>query len=104
MLEIAENDPRLYQRLHPAYPYIKAEVIYAARNEYALTVADVLSRRMRLSYQDVEAALTAGPWVADCLASELGWTNQQKNRYLKEFQRECLEEFGGSLILDRQDR
>ena len=34
--------------LHPKYPYLKAEVVWAVRFEYAQKPMDFLSRRIRL--------------------------------------------------------
>ncbi len=44
---IADADPSLAQPLHSKLPYIKAEVIWAVREEMARTVEDVLARRTR---------------------------------------------------------
>ncbi len=43
-------------RLHPAYPYTIADVRHAIRHEMALTVEDVLARRLRLQFLDRAAA------------------------------------------------
>lgn len=68
----------LSRRLSPRYPFIDAEVRYAARNEYAETAADFLARRTRLSFLDTEAALAALPEVVDLMAEELQWTEAKK--------------------------
>lgn len=60
-------------RLAPAYPYLEAEVRYAARFELAATTLDVLARRTRLATLDAAAARAAAPRVAAILADELGW-------------------------------
>ena len=65
-------------RLSPRYPFIDGEIRYAVRNEYAETAADFLSRRTRLSFLDVEAALAALPEVVDLMAEELHWTEARK--------------------------
>lgn len=36
------------RRIDPAYPYIEAEVRYAARREYAQTAVDVIARRVSI--------------------------------------------------------
>merc|ERR1719353_1794179 len=38
------------------YPFIEAEIEYAAKNEYAVTAKDMLTLRMRLAYLNSEAA------------------------------------------------
>ncbi len=60
--------------LLPGQPWIRAEVVYQARREMALSVNDVLVRRTRLFHSDRDQALSAAPEVARLLARELGWT------------------------------
>ena len=52
--------PVVGKRLHPEFPYIEAEVKYAVR-EYAATAIDVIARRLRLSFLNVQAAEEALP-------------------------------------------
>ena len=44
---LVEADPSLGDPLVPGLPYTKAEAVYAARAEMAMTLDDVLSRRTR---------------------------------------------------------
>jgi glycerol-3-phosphate dehydrogenase len=60
-------------RLHPAHPFIEAEVIYGARFEAALTAMDVLARRLPLAMLDRQAARDAAARVIELLAAERGW-------------------------------
>ncbi|TAL24129.1 MAG: hypothetical protein EPN99_03310, partial [Frankiales bacterium] len=53
-------------------PHIAAEVVHAARAEGAVTLDDVLSRRMRLSLRAKDAGLPAAPLAARLLAAETG--------------------------------
>ncbi len=62
----------LDDRLVPGQPYLEAEVVYAARHEYARSTADVLWRRLRLAMLDEEDARRALGRVAELLADELG--------------------------------
>jgi glycerol-3-phosphate dehydrogenase len=64
-------------RLHPAHPYIEAEVLYAARFEAALSAMDVIARRLPLAFLDREAARGAAPRVIELLAAELGWDRRR---------------------------
>jgi glycerol-3-phosphate dehydrogenase len=68
-------------RLHPALPYQKGEVVWHARMEMARTIEDVLARRTRALLLNAVAAIEAAPEVARLLAAELGrderWQNQQ---------------------------
>jgi glycerol-3-phosphate dehydrogenase len=60
-------------RLHPAHPFIEAEVVYAARHEFAERAADVLIRRLPLGLLDSAAARAALPRVVALMAAERGW-------------------------------
>lgn len=59
------------ERLHSALPYTEAEVIWAAREEMARTVEDVLARRTRALFLNSSAAMEMAPRVAAILAREL---------------------------------
>jgi glycerol-3-phosphate dehydrogenase len=74
------------QRLVEKYPFIQAEVIYQVREEMAMTVRDVLARRIRLEIMDWEATQEALPIVANLMAQELGWTSAQKQQQIDDYQ------------------
>ena len=82
---LLENNPALGERLHPEHPYVKAEVVWAAREEMARTVEDVLARRTRALFLNASAALEMAPAVAELLASEIGWNDQTKGSQLSDF-------------------
>jgi len=79
--ELAGSDPELARRLDAALPYIGAEVVWAAREEMARTLDDVLARRTRALLLDSRAAARMAPAAAKLLARELGkdesWVNEQ---------------------------
>lgn len=64
------------EKLHARLPYLKAEVIWAVRNEMALNIEDVLARRLRALFLDARAAIDMAPTVANLMAMEL---NMDKN-------------------------
>ncbi|KAJ1733452.1 mitochondrial glycerol-3-phosphate dehydrogenase [Coemansia biformis] len=70
--------PSLGHRIHPLYPFIDAEVRYAVQYEYALSVVDVIARRLRLAFLDAQAARESLPKVIDIMAAELGWDRGRK--------------------------
>jgi glycerol-3-phosphate dehydrogenase len=53
--------------------YIEAEVAWAAREEHALGVDDVLARRTRLALESPDQGRGAATRAAEILAAELGW-------------------------------
>jgi glycerol-3-phosphate dehydrogenase len=83
--KLIKNDGQLSDLLHPALPYLKAEVIWAARQEMARTLEDVLARRTRALFLNARAALDLAPAVADLMGSELGWDEFSKAKQLTAF-------------------
>jgi len=79
--DLIAAQPELAEKLHPLLPYVTAEVIWAAREEMARTVDDVLARRTRSLFLNAKAAIAIAPKVAHLLAKELGqdegWERQQ---------------------------
>ena len=81
VLQLAEEQSDWSKKLHPNYPYLRAEVIWAIRFEMAQTVEDVLARRLRLLFVDARAAIAASSITAHLMAVELGkdeyWQDRQ---------------------------
>lgn len=72
-----ENENSEYaKKIHPNYPYSVAEVIWAVREEMAMTVEDVLARRVRLLFLDARAAIDCAQTVAMIMAKELEHDNR----------------------------
>lgn len=69
--DLAKSDPILSERIHPDFPHIMAEVVWAIRHEMAVKIEDVLSRRIRMLVLDAQAALESAKKVADLMALEL---------------------------------
>jgi glycerol-3-phosphate dehydrogenase len=72
VLALADGDPTLLNPLLPDLPYLRVEALWAARNEMAMTVEDVLSRRTRALVRQGEATATVAPGLAEELAAEWG--------------------------------
>ncbi|MGB7549281.1 MAG: FAD-dependent oxidoreductase, partial [Terracidiphilus sp.] len=79
------RDPALAMQLHPALPYIAAEVVWAARAEMARTVEDVLARHTRALFLNADAAIAMAEPVATLLATELGRDEAWIAAQVKEF-------------------
>ncbi|MFP5250364.1 MAG: FAD-dependent oxidoreductase [Acidobacteriota bacterium] len=82
---LAQQDPNLAKPLHPALPYVGAEVVWAARAEMARTIEDVLSRRTRALFLNAHAALQMAEAVARLLARELGHDDAWVATQLQDF-------------------
>lgn len=79
--KLIKKEPELGEKIHPNMPYLKAEVVWAAKKEMAVTIDDVLSRRTRMLLLDAEAAFESAELVAELLANEFGkdqaWIDQE---------------------------
>ncbi|HEX5947581.1 MAG TPA: glycerol-3-phosphate dehydrogenase C-terminal domain-containing protein, partial [Acidimicrobiales bacterium] len=75
---MVEADPALGEPLVPGLPYRRAEAVYAARYEMAVTLDDVLSRRTRARLRNRDAAAAAADAGADLVGDELGWSESER--------------------------
>jgi len=82
---IVRAHPLLGERLHHRLPYIRAEIVWAAREEMCMTLEDALSRRTRSLLLDAQAAIDAAPMVAALLAEELGKDASWQDAQVEEF-------------------
>jgi len=78
-------EPELAAALHADLGVTGAEVVWAAREEMARTVEDVLSRRSRALLLNARAAIAMAPRVAALLARELrrdeAWQREEVERF-----------------------
>lgn len=88
IMEMIRENPSLEQRIVKSLPYIKGEVIYSIRYEMAMTLRDVLSRRMRIVWQDKDHGLGCAAEVAQLMARELDWTEEQTRRQIADYNQE----------------
>ena len=81
ILALAKENPAYAEKLSEKFDYTVAEVVWAAREEMARNVDDVLARRVRMLYVDAREASAVAPKVAEVLAAELGhdqkWIDEQ---------------------------
>jgi glycerol-3-phosphate dehydrogenase len=70
----------LLSPLGPDICHLEAEVAWAAREEMALSVDDVLARRMRLVQELPDRAASIVSRVAEILGRELDWDATQRDR------------------------
>jgi glycerol-3-phosphate dehydrogenase len=92
--EIAGQAPEMSLKIHPALPYIGAEVVWAVREEMARSVEDVLARRTRALLLGARASIEAAPRVAAVMAKELGhdeaWARKGVDDYKRVAERYVL--------------
>ncbi|MCD7938552.1 MAG: glycerol-3-phosphate dehydrogenase/oxidase [Tannerellaceae bacterium] len=82
---LVNEDPELARPLHSGLDFIGAEVVWGVRKEMAMTVEDVLSRRLRALFMDARASIEMAPQVAALMAKEMGkdeiWQQNEVARY-----------------------
>ena len=82
---LVRENQALAEPLVPGFPYTKAEVVWAVREEMARTVEDFLARRSRFLLLDARKSMEAAPVVARVIAEELGlrrrWIREQVAQY-----------------------
>jgi glycerol-3-phosphate dehydrogenase len=84
----------LLRPLVPGRPFLEAEVAWAVRHELALSVDDVLSRRLRLSPELADRGATVAPRVAEIMAQELGWGGSRRDLEAEMYLVGAREEYG----------
>jgi glycerol-3-phosphate dehydrogenase len=92
VLALARAEHELGEPIVPGLDYVRAEVIHAARNEMALTVDDILSRRTRARLLARDASADAADDVAALLAGELGWDAGEQRRQVEHYRALVREE------------
>lgn len=85
--------PIIGKKIHPEFPYIDAEIRYGVR-EYARTAIDMIARRLRLAFLNVQAAQEALPGIVDIMAEELHWSADEKKKQLREASEFLAQEMG----------
>jgi glycerol-3-phosphate dehydrogenase len=85
VLAIAKESSDLKSPLVAGAAPIQAEVVYCARREMAVTIEDVLARRIGLHWFSGKLAIQAAPTVGEHLARELGWPDAQKSQAIRDY-------------------
>lgn len=85
--------PVVGRRLHTEFPYLEAEVRYSIR-EYACTVIDVIARRTRLAFLNVQATEEVLPRIVKIMGEELKWSKKQEEQELQQAREFLNKEMG----------
>ena len=92
VLALADDRPELLEPVIAGLPYIGAEMVYAAREEMAQTLSDVLARRTRAKIQRAQPTMAAAHAAAELVAAELGWDERQATEQANDFIEACQKE------------
>ncbi len=85
VLDVIAERPEFGERISAEPLYLVGEIVYAVRHEMAVTVEDVLSRRVRLLLLDAQAASSAARPVSEVMGRELGWTPERIEQEVASF-------------------
>jgi glycerol-3-phosphate dehydrogenase len=83
--ELIKENSTLGERVHPDFPYLKAEVVWAVRNEMAINVEDFLARRTRMLFLNAKAAIESANIVAELMAGEMSGDEKWKQEQVSDF-------------------
>jgi glycerol-3-phosphate dehydrogenase len=85
VLELAKQDRSLAAPITEDYPAIHAEIVYGIRYEMAMSIEDVLARRIGLQWFSWKSAMAAAPVVGAYFEREHGWTPAQTQQAIREY-------------------
>jgi glycerol-3-phosphate dehydrogenase len=100
--ELISQDPSLGEPLIVGLPYLRAEAVFACRNEMALTLDDVLSRRTRARIINRRATLASARKVAELMATELHWDSAEIDRQVALFVDSCSREEAAGMVSEAE--
>jgi glycerol-3-phosphate dehydrogenase len=86
VVEFAKRDPKFARRIVEDLPYIWAQVPYALEREMAMTVTDILERRLHLLTESRDKGLAAAPEVARMLGDYFDWDKARVEKDLRAYQ------------------
>ncbi|SOD03363.1 glycerol-3-phosphate dehydrogenase [bacterium JGI 053] len=100
ILAAVRADPSQGARIADGFPYVWAEVPHAVRREMALTLDDLLIRRMHLFYQSRDGGVPVARAVAERMAGEhgIGWDAAEIDRQVARYRTavDATRGFGGA--------
>src|SRR5271156_3197644 len=83
-MDLAIKNPELGKAIVEGFAPIRAEVVYSA-GEMAVTIEDVLARRVGLEFFSWRASRDAAPVVGAILGQQLGWSVEQRESKIREY-------------------
>jgi glycerol-3-phosphate dehydrogenase len=90
---LAAADPDLASRIDESRPYLVAELLHAVRNELALTLGDLLIRRVPIAFETRDNGRAAARRVAPLVARWLRWDPARTRAAIDEYDAEVARIF-----------
>lgn len=85
VMQLARDNPGLAAPLVEGLAPVRAEVVFCARDEMAMSIEDILARRIGLQFYGWREAIQTAPVVAGLLARELGWSSTVEHQALDQY-------------------
>jgi glycerol-3-phosphate dehydrogenase len=83
VLDLTTGNSELLRTILPGGRAIRAEVVYAVRYEMAVTIEDVLARRLGMQFYSWNDCIIAAPTVGLLMQKELEWNDASTNNAVK---------------------
>ncbi len=84
----------LLGRLHPDTDYLEVEVEWAVERELALSLDDILARRLRLAIEAADHGASVAPRVASIVGPTLGWDDDRQAAEVATYTASAEREYG----------
>ena len=84
----------LLDRLHPDADYLEAEVAWAIEQELALSLDDILARRLRLAIETRDHGASVATRVAAIVGATLGWDAERQAAEVATYTVAAAKEYG----------
>lgn len=91
LISIIETDPRYTERICPNNPDIVAQIVLAVREEFAASVSDFQLRRAPIAFRPCRG-LDCADRVAAEMGALLGWSKEEIDSQIKEYERSLEEQ------------
>lgn len=91
---LTASEPALARRVVRDLPYLLAEVVYAVETEMAVTLADILVRRLHIAFEVADHGRSAARVATAVLAGRLGWDNGRARTEIMKYEAEVERLFG----------
>ncbi len=89
IVRLARSDRTLASPVVSSHPATRAELLHAIRREMAITLSDLLLRRIHLFYEVPGQAITEAPQIVDFVAREMGWDETRKSAEIEGYLEEA---------------
>jgi len=96
ILTMIADDPNLADTPIDNQPYVLAEFIYSVRFEMAESLLDLLTRRTRAHLHDARATLAAAPRIAQTVAADFAWSDEQTQAQVAAYAELVAREFSAA--------